>query len=102
LLGFLGVGIAQLMRQLRTLVVLVLEPGAPPATRDVSAALERSRRHIEIAALAAACIWSVLLRERSDVRWRGRAVSSLGRARWRPVVFVVEGSVEPFQATASR
>ena len=45
LLGFLGVGIAQLMRQLWTLVVLVLEPGAPPATCDVSAALEGSRRH---------------------------------------------------------
>ena len=29
MLGFLSVGIAQLMRQLWTLVVLVLEPGAP-------------------------------------------------------------------------
>jgi len=45
LLGFLGVGLAQLMRQLWTLVVLVLEPGAPPATCDVSAALEGLREH---------------------------------------------------------
>jgi len=49
LLGFLGVGLAQLMSQLLTLVVLVLEPGASPATSDVSAALEGSRRHIETA-----------------------------------------------------
>ena len=47
LLGFLGVGLAQLMSQLWTLVVLVLEPGAPPATSDVPAALEGSRRHID-------------------------------------------------------
>jgi hypothetical protein len=36
LLGFLGVGLAQLMSQLWTLVALVLEPGALPARCDVS------------------------------------------------------------------
>jgi len=49
LLGFLGVDLAQLMSQLWTLAMLVLESGAPFATCDVSAALERSRRHIETA-----------------------------------------------------
>jgi hypothetical protein len=35
------------MSQVMTLVVLVLEPGAPPAKHDVSAALLSSRRHID-------------------------------------------------------
>jgi hypothetical protein len=59
LLGFLGVGLAQLMSQLWTLVVLVLELGAPPATTDVSAALVGSRRHIDPTAHAVACICSL-------------------------------------------
>jgi hypothetical protein len=41
------VGLAQLMSQVMTLVTLVLEPGAPPAIRDVSAAFLSSRRHID-------------------------------------------------------
>ena len=39
-----------------TLVVLVLEPGAPPTTTDESAALEGSRRLIDPTAHATACI----------------------------------------------
>src|SRR5437588_10225549 len=92
LLGFLGVGIAQLMRQLWTLVVLVLEPGAPPATCDdptahgtrlgalsstPTAPIGSRSRHSNRTAIAVACILSVRTPSatRRVARWRGLDVA---------------------------